>query len=87
MHHFLLAICTRPGTGLCFSDRGWYPREFADESGSKENQDDDGPNHKGSKIFNKILSNVLKTLKVNEDPRQQELAYKILLGCPELVYR
>jgi hypothetical protein len=71
VHHFLLAICTRPGTGLCFKDNGWYPRE--DESGG------------GPKIFNKILANVAKSLKVNEDPRQQELALRILGACPELV--
>jgi nucleolar pre-ribosomal-associated protein 1 len=28
---------------------------------------------------------VLKSLKVNEDSRQQELALKILESCPELV--
>jgi hypothetical protein len=26
-----------------------------------------------------------KTLKVNEDSRQQELAMKIMMACPELV--
>jgi nucleolar pre-ribosomal-associated protein 1 len=40
---------------------------------------------KGGKIYNKILSNILKSLKVNEDARQQELALKILVACPELV--
>lgn len=40
VRHFLLAICTRPGLGICF--RGWYPRDtdadFIDEpkkSGNK----------------------------------------------------
>ncbi|KAH6873670.1 hypothetical protein BKA70DRAFT_1450134 [Coprinopsis sp. MPI-PUGE-AT-0042] len=32
VHHFLLATCTRPGVGLCFKDRGWYPREGDEES-------------------------------------------------------
>ncbi|KAG1766782.1 ribosome 60S biogenesis N-terminal-domain-containing protein, partial [Suillus occidentalis] len=77
VHHFLLAICTRPGLGICFRDRGWYPRDndadFIDEP------------KKGGKIYNKILSNILKSLKVNEDARQQELALKILVSCPELV--
>jgi nucleolar pre-ribosomal-associated protein 1 len=68
----LLAITTRPGTGICFRDRGWYPREDPDDE-------------KGGKIYNKILANVLKTLKVNEDSRQQELARRILEACPELV--
>ncbi|KXN88332.1 hypothetical protein AN958_07477 [Leucoagaricus sp. SymC.cos] len=72
VHHFLLAIMTHPGVGVCFKDRGWYPRE-------------DGEDGKGGKIYNKILANILKTLKVNEDSRQQELARKILEASPELV--
>ncbi|KAG6856484.1 hypothetical protein H0H87_003952 [Tephrocybe sp. NHM501043] len=78
VHHFLLAICTRPGTGICFKDRGWYPRE------SDANIDDEPVKGRG-RIYNRILSNVLKTLKVNEDLRQQELALKIMSACPELV--
>ncbi|KAG1888586.1 ribosome 60S biogenesis N-terminal-domain-containing protein [Suillus subluteus] len=77
VHHFLLAICTRPGLGICFKDRGWYPRDT--------DVDVDDEPKKGGKIFNKILSNILKSLKVNEDARQQELALKILVACPELV--
>ncbi|KAF5363710.1 hypothetical protein D9756_001121 [Leucocoprinus leucothites] len=72
VHHFFLAIMTRPGVGICFKDRGWYPRE-------------DSEDERGGKIYNKILANVLKTLKVNEDSRQQELARRILEACPELV--
>ncbi len=72
VHHFLLAICTRPGTGICFRDRGWYSREDSGEE-------------RGGKIYNKILANMLKALKVNEDSRQQELARRILESCPELV--
>ncbi|KAK7440039.1 hypothetical protein VKT23_017290 [Stygiomarasmius scandens] len=86
-HHFLLAICTRPGQGICFKDRGWYPPEV---DGAKTREDD--PEHeesqdrrKGGRIYNKILANVLKNLKANEDPRQQELTLKILTACPELV--
>lgn len=37
------------------------------------------------RIYNKILANVVRSLKVNEDARQQELAIKILEACPELV--
>lgn len=83
VHHFLLALCSRPGVGLCFHDRGWYPRETeSDRYGIAHAED--GPS-KGGKVYNKILANVLKGLKVNEDTRQQELALKILAACPELV--
>uniref|UniRef100_A0A8H8CE92 Nucleolar pre-ribosomal-associated protein 1 n=1 Tax=Psilocybe cubensis TaxID=181762 RepID=A0A8H8CE92_PSICU len=82
-HHFLLAICTRPGTGICFRDRGWYPKE-SDPNETVSKDDEDGK-RKNSKIYNKILANLLKSLKVNEDSRQQELALKILSACPELV--
>ncbi|TKY84642.1 hypothetical protein EX895_006544 [Sporisorium graminicola] len=26
-HHFLLSMCTNPGFGICYPDRGWYPRK------------------------------------------------------------
>ena len=82
VHHFLLGICTHPGIGICFRDRGWYPRQ--DDSIS----DSIIPEHLGSgKVHNKILKNFLKTLKVGEDGRQQELALKILAACPELFSR
>jgi nucleolar pre-ribosomal-associated protein 1 len=41
--------------------------------------------HQGGKIYNKILANILKNLRVNEDSRQQELALKVMIACPELV--
>ena len=82
VHHFLLAISTRPGTGICFKDRGWYPRETElDDVASKEVD----MMKRTGRIYNRILANVLKILKVNEDSRQQELAIKILEACPELV--
>ncbi|SRR6266404_7590832 len=83
-HHFLLAICTHPGVGVCFKDRGWYPRETEDESKTAQSGND-GTAPKGARIYNKILSHVLKSLKINEDPRQQELALRIMSACPELV--
>ena len=87
VHHFLLALCTRPGVGLCFHDRGWYPREADGDirtSADGGMPESESGSSKGSKVYNKILANVLKTLKVNEDPRQQELALKLLAACPEL---
>jgi nucleolar pre-ribosomal-associated protein 1 len=86
-HHFLLAICTRPGIGICFKDHGWYYRESDGGEDPKANDDDENePTYqKGGKIYNKILANILKSLKVNEDVRQQELALRIMSACPELV--
>lgn len=26
-HEFLLKTCTKPGTGICFADQGWYKRK------------------------------------------------------------
>jgi Ribosome 60S biogenesis N-terminal. len=86
VHHFLLAICTRPGIGICFRDRGWYPRH-SDDVGNDEKEGNEPAKQNSGKIFNKILGNVLKTLNVNEDLRQQELALKIMSACPELVAR
>jgi nucleolar pre-ribosomal-associated protein 1 len=83
-HHFLLAICTHPGVGVCFKDRGWYPRETGDNVVlTQSGNDETAP--KSSRIYNKILAQLLKSLKVNEDPRQQELALRIMSACPELV--
>jgi nucleolar pre-ribosomal-associated protein 1 len=83
-HHFLLAICTHPGVGVCFKDRGWYPRETEDEPKLAESGNDEvAP--KNARIYNKILAHLLKNMKVNEDPRQQELALRIMSACPELV--
>ncbi|KAH7884073.1 ribosome 60S biogenesis N-terminal-domain-containing protein [Phlebopus sp. FC_14] len=87
VHHFLLAICTRPGQGICFRDRGWYPRE-TDDNSLVDEEDAESSRQKGGfigRVYNKILSNILRTLKVNEDARQQELALKITAACPELV--
>ncbi|KAH9180077.1 ribosome 60S biogenesis N-terminal-domain-containing protein [Lactarius sanguifluus] len=83
-HHFLLAICTHSGVGVCFKDRGWYPRETEDEAKVTQS-DNDETAPKNARIYNKILSHLLKSLKVNEDPRQQELALRIMSACPELV--
>ncbi|KAI6110769.1 ribosome 60S biogenesis N-terminal-domain-containing protein [Pisolithus croceorrhizus] len=85
VHHFLLAICCRPGQGICFKDRGWYVREA--EGSVPVDEEDTTERKRGSsaKIHNKILANFLPTLKINEDPRQQELALKIFAASPELV--
>jgi nucleolar pre-ribosomal-associated protein 1 len=84
VHHFLLAICTHPGVGVCFKDRGWYPRETGDDVVlAQSGSDETAP--KNARIYNKILAQLLKSSKVNEDARQQELALRIMSACPELV--
>ncbi|KAL0058378.1 hypothetical protein AAF712_014958 [Marasmius tenuissimus] len=91
VHHFLLAICTRPGQGVCFRDRGWHPpSESSAEEGGILVEDEiiEGPRGgRGARVrlHNKILANFLKTLKPNEDLRQQELTLRILGACPELI--
>ncbi|KIJ57536.1 hypothetical protein HYDPIDRAFT_35010 [Hydnomerulius pinastri MD-312] len=80
-------MCTRPGQGICFKDRGWYPRE-TDEGSVIDEEDTEVTRQKGGftgRVYNKMLANVLRTLKVNEDARQQEPALKIMTACPELV--
>lgn len=74
VHHFLLAICTHRGIGVCFADNGWYPRR----------DDDEKSGGRSGRIYNKILANIIKSLKVTDDARQQELALGILQACPEL---
>jgi nucleolar pre-ribosomal-associated protein 1 len=91
-HHFLFAICTRPGFGLCFKDRGWYPRiiDDGDVAGNASVEDASGAdiNDAGAvatRVYNKILANVLRGLKPLDDGRQRALLVGILRACPELV--
>jgi nucleolar pre-ribosomal-associated protein 1 len=84
-HHFLLAICTRPGSGVCFKDHGWYPRGLEEEATRAEEDGWESWKAECGRVYNKILANVLRGLKANEDARQQELVLKILRACPELV--
>lgn len=43
-HHFLLSICTNPGFGICYPDRGWYPRKAApqEDAGQTSEQKQNG---------------------------------------------
>ncbi len=81
-HHFLLAICTHPGVGVCFRDQGWYPRA---DSNDNLVYNDPTVGHHAGRIYNKILANIVRLLRVSEDARQQELAFRNLEACPELV--
>ncbi|KZT38705.1 hypothetical protein SISSUDRAFT_1061745 [Sistotremastrum suecicum HHB10207 ss-3] len=88
VHHFMLGLCTRVGFGLCFKSNGWYPRETDSLSLSTENEEE-GEKKAGAgneRIFNKPLSNLLRTLRPG-DSRQQELIIKILEAAPELISR
>lgn len=89
IHHFLLALCTRPGIGLCFKEAGWYPREEGDQKETEEVDDrakgNEGRRHGSSKIYNVVIGQLLKHLKPTEDARQQELALRIFQASPELV--
>ncbi|CCA67773.1 hypothetical protein PIIN_01597 [Serendipita indica DSM 11827] len=87
VHHFLLAICTKPGIGICFKDNGWYPRDTGDDQDAEEDLERPSAQQgsSGSKIYNRILGRFIKTLRPTEDARQQELALRILQACPELV--
>lgn len=39
-HHFLLSICTNPGFGICYPDRGWYPRKATTTSDAMDTAND-----------------------------------------------
>lgn len=71
VHHFFLSIATHPGFGICYQDRGWYPK-LEEEQG-------------GPVVYNKVLAHLVKQLAPVDDLRQQELALRILAACPELV--
>lgn len=81
-HHFLLALCTHPGRGVCYADNGWYGRQTPDEG-----ETDGGGAHAQQRpsIHNKILYGVLRSLSPSRSPKQAELALRILGASSELV--
>ncbi|KAJ2932530.1 hypothetical protein H1R20_g4543, partial [Candolleomyces eurysporus] len=87
MANDIILVTLRPGIGLCFKDRGWYPRDVSGGDSLFNEGEDDGTSSKlkQPKLHNPILLNLLKQLKPTDDPRQHELALKILSACPELV--
>ncbi|KAG8903340.1 hypothetical protein FRC01_009237, partial [Tulasnella sp. 417] len=85
-HHFLIALCTRPGSGVCFKSRGWYPRNFDTRHHHFVTPDDHHTNRRqDNALFNRVLPAFIKKLKPNDDPRQQELLLKIFEAAPELI--
>ncbi|KAG8727300.1 hypothetical protein FRC11_013544, partial [Ceratobasidium sp. 423] len=91
-HHFLLALCTKPGTGLCFRSKGWYPRptenifEGQGPTGKDEGVgEEDGETSTKGTVYNPLLLKLLRTLRPAADARQHELAVRILNVCPDLV--
>ncbi|KAG8860187.1 hypothetical protein FRB91_004580 [Serendipita sp. 411] len=84
VHHFFLALCTRPGIGVCFRDGGWYPRE-EDEGAIDEYSTNDNKPRGSRKLYNPILGRFLKHLRPTEDARQQVLIIRMFQSCTELV--
>ncbi|KAG0230650.1 hypothetical protein BGW41_002440 [Actinomortierella wolfii] len=79
-HDFLMAICTKPGVGVCFQDASWYPPSTLGSQAAT-----DKTTGKPIKIFNKTLSRFLLFLRPTEQLLQQQLVIAILTACPELV--
>ncbi|KAJ3827887.1 hypothetical protein F5880DRAFT_1102471 [Lentinula raphanica] len=95
VHHFLLALCTRSGQGLCFRDQGWYPPSYSDKPEDRDDEadshipsvsheDEDTPKNHRYTSHNPLLLRVLRLLTPTNDIRQQELAAQILEACPGL---
>lgn len=76
-HHFLLGVCTKPGTGICFPDQGWYKRKMkgGEEGGAEgadnneqgqnaanENTTDSRLTSNRGAVHNRILQRVLRTI-------------------------
>jgi nucleolar pre-ribosomal-associated protein 1 len=72
IERFLLDACTTPGNGICFEDKGWYPRS---DSFSTDTD---------SQIHNVILLRFIIQLRPLEIPFHRTLALRILEKCAEL---
>lgn len=94
-HHFLMRVCTTPGTGVCFQDESWYRRKgkgkAAEEMDGDHEREPAQNGRTGAQpndgLHNKILANVLRRIgpKVGEESKYASLAEGILGACPELV--
>lgn len=72
LEQFLLLACTTTGNGICFEDRGWYPRPNADL------------NDWDSQTHNIILLRFVLQLRPLESPFERSLTLKVLEVCAEL---
>ncbi|KAG9324490.1 hypothetical protein KVV02_006084 [Mortierella alpina] len=81
VHEFMMALCTKPGVGICFQDAAWYPPSTLAATATVEKAANENNKH----IFNKTLSQLLTHLRPTENIMQQQLTVSILTACPELV--
>jgi nucleolar pre-ribosomal-associated protein 1 len=72
INRFLLEACTRADNGVCFEDRGWYPRLDA------HSQETDW------QLYNNILYRFITQLRPLENQYLRHLVLRILEKCPEL---
>ncbi|KAG8735771.1 hypothetical protein FRC10_010167, partial [Ceratobasidium sp. 414] len=86
-HHFLLALCTNPGSGLCFRSKGWYPRPSGNpfEESAHRGEDEVDEESKPGTLYNPLLLKLLRLLRPATDARQFELAVRILVNLK--IYR
>lgn len=89
IHHFMLALCTHPGRGVCYVDDGWYGKKHARPEGEEEDgEEGDGAilaNEGAGGVYNKILLGLLKSLSPTRSPKQAELTLRILTASQELI--
>lgn len=79
VHHFMQRICLNPGSGICYEDNGYYNASIKYENIIEENS-------RGNKVFNIVLLNFLKTLRISTDLKQRDLFLCIMRQTSELVH-
>jgi nucleolar pre-ribosomal-associated protein 1 len=87
VHHFMLALCTHPGRGICYVDQGWHGRQQHVSNGREEDDKESDNEIEGSStaVFNKILLGLLKSLSPTRSSKQAELTLRILAASKELL--
>ena len=82
IHHYFKLLTTNPGFGLCFKDDGWYPRKQQEINISNNNANNEEKSN--NKLYNRLLLNLLKTLRIGDNELIADLALSILKACPEI---